>query len=223
MTVLLVLATFALLMAVDYLRTARKQEIRAANRPVAAKAETAPRPLPEVVAGFRVAPKFSYHPGHTWAMKESSDVVRIGIDDFAGKLAGPLDAITLPQVGRWVTQGQKACTLQHQGAKVEMVAPIDGTVLEINEAVLRNPELARTDPYGDGWLMLVNAPDTKIKFRNLLSGPLARLWTEEAAVRLMRQLPHQPAMADGGLALDNLSAEVPLSEWMALTRSFFLT
>lgn len=222
MTVLLVLATFALLMAVDYLRTARKQEIPLAARPAATKAERA-HALPEIVAGFRVAPKFSYHPGHTWAMKESSDVVRIGIDDFAGKLAGPLDAINLPQVGRWVTQGQKACTLQHQGAKVDMVAPIDGTVLEINEAVLRDPELARRDPYGDGWLMLVNAPDTKIKFRNLLNGPLARLWTEEAATRLMRQLPHQPAMADGGLALDNLSAEVPLADWSALTRSFFLT
>src|SRR6185369_429956 len=111
--------------------------------------------LPEVVAGFRIAPNLMYHPGHSWAVKEGGDLVRVGLDDFAARVAGKLDGITLPQRGRWVTQGQKAYTLQHDGAKVDMGSPIEGTVVELNEAVLRDPDLARRDPYGEGWLMLV--------------------------------------------------------------------
>jgi glycine cleavage system H lipoate-binding protein len=218
----MVLATFALFMAIDYLRTSRKQVVREV-RPRPAVPMVVARALPDIVAGFRVAPSLSYHPGHTWAVKEAGDLVRVGMDDFAAHLAGKLAGITLPQRGRWVTQGQKACSLQHDGARVDMVAPIEGTVVEINEAVLRDPELARRDPYGDGWLMLVNAPETKTKFRNLLSGPLARLWTEDAAMRLQRQCPTAPAMADGGVALENLSTNLAPKEWETLTREFFLT
>jgi glycine cleavage system H lipoate-binding protein len=220
MTVLLVLATFALLIAIDYLRTAHKQVVREVRPQPAAPVVHA---RPDVVAGFRVAPNLSYHPGHTWAVKESTDLVRVGLDDFAAKLIGRVDSITLPQRDRWVTQGQKALTLQHDGGKVDMVSPIEGTVVEINEAVLRDPELARRDPYGEGWLMVVNAPETKMKFRNLLSGPLAKLWTEDAALRLLKQAPTAPAMADGGIAVESVSAGLAPKEWETLTREFFLT
>jgi len=221
MTVLLVLATFALLIAIDYVRTSHKQVVQVQPQPAV------PVPLasvrPDVVAGFRVAPNRSYHPGHTWAVKESSDLVRVGLDDFAARLVGKLDGIALPQRDRWVTQGQKAVSLQHDGGRTDMVSPIEGTVVEINEAVLRDPELARRDPYGEGWLMLVNAPETKMKFRNLLSGPLAKLWTEDAALRLLRQVPTAPAMADGGIAVESVSAGLAPKEWETLTREFFLT
>ena len=222
MTVLLVLAMFALFIAIDYIRTSRKRSVLEVRPQPAVPAMTA-RALPEVVAGFRIAPNLMYHPGHSWAVKEGGDLVRVGLDDFAARVAGKLDGITLPQRGRWVTQGQKAYTLQHDGAKVDMVSPIEGTVVELNEAVLRDPELARRDPYGEGWLMLVNAPETKTKFRNLLGGNMARLWTEDAAMRLQRQLPMQPAMADGGLALDTVTTGKTPKEWESLAREFFLT
>ena len=214
MTVLLVLAVFALFIAIDYVRTSRKP----AKQIVVQPAETAPRT--QIVAGFRLAPNRAYHPGHTWAAKESPDVVRVGIDDFAARVLGKLDAISLPQRGRWVTQGQKTASLQHGNAIIDMVSPIEGTVLDVNEAVLRDPELARRDPYGEGWLMLVNAPEVKAKFRNLLTGSLAKLWLEDSAMRLQDQVA--TAMADGGVALETIESTLPPQEWQQRMRDFFL-
>jgi glycine cleavage system H lipoate-binding protein len=147
------------------------------------------------------------------------------MDDFATKLAGKIDNITLPQRGHWVRQGQKTFTIFRDGKSVEMVSPIEGTVTDINDAVLKNPELARKDPYGDGWLMTVQAPDSKLNFRNLLGGSLARLWTEESALRLRSRMPMAVgALAqDGGVAVDDLTAHMPEEDWATLTREFFLS
>jgi glycine cleavage system H lipoate-binding protein len=223
MTVIMVLLTFGIFLAIDYVR-GQKQ---IAKRPVlqTSARETDPRLVPAIVAGFRVPENVRYHAGHTWAVSESRDLVRVGMDDFATKLAGKIDNITLPQRGHWVRQGQKTFTIFRDGKSVEMVSPIEGTVTDINDAVLKNPELARKDPYGDGWLMTVQAPDSKLNFRNLLGGSLARLWTEESALRLRSRMPMAVgALAqDGGVAVDDLTAHMPEEDWATLTREFFLS
>ena len=112
-----------------------------------------------MIAGFQVPENVRYHAGHTWALSESRELVRVGIDDFAAKLVGKIESINLPQRGRWVRQGQKIWTIFRDGKSVDMVSPIEGTVTAINEAVLQNPELARKDPYGDGWLVKVKLSD----------------------------------------------------------------
>ena len=223
MTVILVLLTFASFLLIDYLR-GQKQ---AAKQPVlqTANRETAPRVQPALVAGFKVPENVRYHPGHTWALSESPDLVRVGMDDFASKLAGKIERIALPQRGRWIRQGQKICTIFRDGKSVDMVSPIEGTVSDINESVANDPELARKDPYGDGWLVSVQAPDSKTNFRNLLGGAMARWWTEESALRLQKKMPaFAGAVAqDGGVAVDDLSAHLPDQEWSALTKEFFLS
>jgi glycine cleavage system H lipoate-binding protein len=84
-------------------------------------------------------------------LSESRDLVRVGLDDFASKLIGKIESVALPQRGRWVRQGQKIWTIFRDGKSVDMVSPIEGTVTDINEAVVKNPELVRRDPYGEGW------------------------------------------------------------------------
>jgi glycine cleavage system H lipoate-binding protein len=222
MTVLLVLLTFAVFLLIDYFRSSKT-----ATQPVVqlAQREPAPRLVPALVAGFKVPDNLRYHAGHTWALSESRDLVRIGIDDFASKLIGKIESIALPQRGRWVRQGQKIWTIVRDGKTVDMVSPIEGTVTDVNEAVAKNPELARKDPYGEGWLLTVQAPDAKINFRNLFGGGLARLWTENAALRLQQRMPaFAGALAqDGGVAVDDLTAHLPDEDWATLTREFFLS
>jgi glycine cleavage system H lipoate-binding protein len=223
MTVIMVLLTFGIFLAIDYVR-GQKQ---IAKQPVLQTSvrEAAPRLVPAIVAGFRVPENVRYHAGHTWALSESRELVRVGMDDFATKLTGHIDSITLPQRGRWVRQGQKTFTIFRDGKSVDMVSPIEGTVTDINEAVLKNPELARKDPYGDGWLMTVQAPDAKLNFRNLIGGSLARLWTEESALRLHSRMPMAVgALAqDGGVAVDDITAHMPEEDWATLTKEFFLS
>ena len=224
MTVIMVLLTFAIFLLIDYAR-GQKQ---VAKQPIlqTVSRETAARVVPAMVAGFEVPENVRYHAGHTWALSESRELVRVGIDDFASKLLGKIESIALPQRGRWVRQGQKIWTIFRDGKSVDMVSPIEGTVTDINEAVMKDPELARKDPYGEGWLLTVQAPDSKINFRNLLGGALARLWTEDSALRLRKRMPIAMATAlaqDGGVAVDDITAHIPDADWVALTKEFFLS
>lgn len=220
MTVLLILATFVIFLTIDYFY-GRKRAVQ----PVFASAEQVLRLRPAVVAGFEIPENLRYHPGHTWALGESPNLVRVGFDDFAARLIGKVDRINLPQRGQWIRQGQKLATIFRDGGKAEMISPIEGIVTDINQAVTLDPELARRDPYGEGWLVTVQSPDAKTSFRNLLGGAVARKWMEEAAARLRGRLPARAgAMAqDGGLAVDNLTALMPEQDWMELTREFFLS
>jgi len=223
MTVLLVLLTFVTFLLIDHYHSSKQVVVQPALQ--VAKREAPPRLAPSLVGGFQVPEKLRFHPGHTWALSESPSLVRIGMDQFAAKLSGKVEKIALPQRGQWIRQGQKVWTLHRDGTSVDMVSPIEGSVADINEAVVQNPELARTDPYGDGWLVTVQSPDSKTNFRNLLGGALARWWTEESASRLQRLIP-MPAGAvaqDGGVAVDNLADQIPDQDWAAITKEFFLS
>jgi glycine cleavage system H lipoate-binding protein len=223
MTVLLVLFTFTTFLFIDHFLTRKKVAVQPVLK--AATQDEAARPVTSLVGGFSVPDNLRYHPGHTWALSESPNLIRVGMDDFATKLAGKVERIVLPKRGQWIRQGQKIATLFRDGSTTDMVSPIEGTVAEVNDAVETNPEMARRDPYGDGWLLMVNSPDAKVNFRNLLGGNLARWWTEEAAVRLQRRMPMAlGALAqDGGVAMDNLTSELPDQDWATVTREFFLS
>lgn len=219
MTVLLVLAFIILFIALDYFFGGEAQP---AKQPRLAVAPA--RALPAIVAGFQLPEHVRFHPGHTWAMAESPNLLRVGLDDFAARLTGKVDRVALPQRGQWIRQGQKAWTLYRDGVAVDMLSPVEGEVTEVNDALAADPELARKDPYGDGWMFQVNSPDAKTTLRNLLGGGMARAWMQEASARLQRMMPNAAgALAqDGGMAIDDLSKAVPDQDWQKLTSEFFL-
>ena len=224
MTVIMVLLTFAIFLLIDYVRSQKQVVKQPAVQPVIR--EVPSHVVPALVSGFQVPENVRYHSGHTWALSESRELVRVGIDDFASKLVGKIESIALPQRGRWVRQGQKIWTIFREGKSVDMVSPIEGTVSDVNEAVAKNPNLALKDPYGEGWIVTVQAPDSKINFRNLLGGALARMWTEDSALRLRKRMPVAMAAAlaqDGGVAVDDITVHLPNEDWAALTKEFFLS
>ena len=219
MTVILVLITFAIFLTIDYLR----QE-KPAPQPIEEAPAPAPRLVPRYVSGFEVPDNCRYHPGHTWALAESPNLVRVGLDDFAARLIGKIDHIVLPKRGQWVRQGQKLATIFRDGAKTELVSPVEGEVTQVNEAALNDPALAGNDPYGKGWLVSLFSPDEQTSFRNLLGGNLARSWMAEAAARLFAKMPAMAGAVaqDGGLAVHDLTAQMPDQKWEDVTKEFFL-
>jgi len=225
MTVILVLLTFITFLLIDHFYSRKKVVAQPVLQVAPAKREALPRLQPSLVGGFQVPENLRYHPGHTWALSESPSLVRVGMDDFASKLTGKIDRITLPQRGQWLRQGQKICTVYRDGNAVDMVSPIEGSVADINETVARDPKLALRDPYGEGWLVTVQSPDAKTNFRNLLGGALARWWTEESASRLQRKMSMAlGALAqDGGVAMDDATAHIPGQDWMPIAKEFFLS
>ena len=223
MTALLVVLMFAVFILIDhYFRTAKQPVLQAA--PFAADRGTVELPAP-IVSGFKVPAHLRYHPGHTWALNESPTLVRVGMDEFAAKLVGKVERITLPQRGQWIRQGQKIWTVYRDGKSVDMLSPIEGQVTDINEAAIRDPEQARKAPYSEGWLVAVHSPDAKTNLRNLLSSGLARAWTEQCAAKLRLLIPAPAGVfaQDGGTAVDDLASQLPDQQWADLTKGFFLS
>src|ERR1700690_1390773 len=146
MTVLLVLFTFSTFLLIDHFRS-RHAVVQPAMQVAAAKQDTAPRLKPALIGGFDVPENLRYHPGHTWALSESPSLVRVGMDDFASKLIGKIDRMTLPQRGQWIRQGQKIATFFRDGASVDMVSPIEGSIADVNDRVAQDPALAQKDSY----------------------------------------------------------------------------
>jgi glycine cleavage system H lipoate-binding protein len=223
MTIILMLTMFAIFLTIDYFMKRGKvtvEERETASVPAGVQA------LPTYVAGFDLPANRNYHQGHTWAQQESPTLVRVGLDDFGARLAGKVDSIILPKRGQWIRQGQKFATLMRDGQKVELVSPVEGEVTNVNDALLLDSSLTNTDPYGKGWFVSVVSPDLQTNFRNLLNGTLARKWMAEAASRLQtRMVPaYAGALAqDGGLAVHDLTVQMPTEKWGEITREFFLT
>ena len=222
MTVILILITFAIFLTIDYMRQEKRVEA-----PVEAQPEKvpAPRMLPRFVSGFELPENCRYHPGHTWAVEETPNMVRVGFDDLATRLLGRIDHMELPKRGQWIRQGQKLATVFRDGAKAELLSPVEGEVTQINEAVLGDTALVGRDPYGQGWLISVYSPDAKTSFRNLLGGNMARTWMTEAAARLFGKMPALAGAVaqDGGLAVHDLAVQLPDQKWEDVTKEFFLT
>jgi len=227
MVVGLVFLTFVVMLTAEFLlhRYYHRGEVPVTEQARERKAD-APRLRPNFAAGFSIPDNVRYHPGHTWALGESTELVRVGIDDFAAKFLGTSEKVQLPQRGQWIRQGQKIFGFVRDGKVVDLVSPIEGAVNAVNEAVLRNPELAHNDCYGEGWLVTVQAPDAKTMFRNLMGGALVRHWMEETATRLSAMLPNTGAMAlaqDGGTASHDIGRELPEEKFAEATREFFLS
>ncbi|HXY00257.1 MAG TPA: glycine cleavage system protein H [Candidatus Limnocylindrales bacterium] len=223
MTVILMLAMFAIFLTIDYLRKG-KEAARTAEA-AAEAAATSPRLAPSIVAGFALPDNRRYHQGHTWALQESPTLVRVGIDDFGARLAGKIDEILLPKRGQWVRQGQKFATLMRDGQKTELVSPVEGEVTSVNEDLAKDVSMFNADPYGKGWFVSVLSPDLATNFRNLLNGSMARRWMAEAASRLQMRIPAMAGAVaqDGGVAVHDLTMHLPTTKWAEVTREFFLT
>ena len=222
MTIILMLTMFAIFLTIDYFM--KRSKVTTEDAEIANSPELIPA-RPTYVAGFDLPTCRSYHQGHTWAQQESPTLVRVGLDDFGARLAGKIDRIILPKRGQWLRQGQKFATLFRDGQKVDLVSPIEGEVTNVNDALLLNSSLTNTDPYGKGWFVSVVSPDQQTNFRNLLNGTLARKWMAEAASRLHMRVPTLAGAVaqDGGVAVHDLTVQLPTGKWGEITREFFLT
>ena len=115
----------------------------------------------------------TYTAEHEW-VREGSPVT-VGITDNAAQALGELVFIELPEVGSAVTAGQVCGEVESTKSVSEIYSPVTGAVAEVNQAVVDNPQLVNDDPYGEGWLMRVDATDrgvmlTAEEYRALIEG-----------------------------------------------------
>jgi glycine cleavage system H protein len=99
-----------------------------------------------------------YHEEHDWARVEGDEAV-VGITWFAADALGELVHFEAPEVGSTVTKDQSYGEVESVKAVSDVIAPLSGEVLEVNEAVVEAPETVNEDPYGSGWLLRIRVAD----------------------------------------------------------------
>lgn len=164
----------------------------------------------------------SYAPGHTWVRPEGSRL-RVGLDDLAQRLFPWAVSLELPPPGRKVREGEPVALVSAGGREARVAAPVSGTVIAVNAAVIREPTLLKSDGYGRGWLFAVE-PDDRT-WRALPTGEAARGWLRAEGQRLTRFYEQQLGFAatDGGELLGPPPALLGETQWKALTRAFLST
>ncbi len=177
------------------------------------------------VGGFRISPRFHYHRGHSWGSIEYGGTVRVGVDDFGQKLLGQVEKVELPRIGEKVKFGEVAWAIGRSSKLVEVLSPVEGVVSHINYDLLENPERVNSDPYQEGWLLILEPENLKKSLRSLFYGESTEAWILSERDRLYHTLQNDVGItaADGGIFIQDITKTLGDEEWARLNKEFFLT
>ena len=99
-----------------------------------------------------------YHPGHTWARVEGGEAI-LGITDHAQDQLGEIVFWDAPAAGALVQAGESYTELESAKAVSDVLAPLSGEIIAVNDPLTDAPEQINDDPYGDGWLVRIRMSD----------------------------------------------------------------
>jgi len=120
------------------------------------------------VGDYEVREGLYYIKEHFWA-KIEGNTVRVGATDYGQKALREVVYIELPSSGSPVKQGEAYGTVESVKAVVDLVAPASGTIVEVNEKLRDNPEAINSDPYGEGWLVVIQPSNLDAELKNLMN------------------------------------------------------
>ena len=174
---------------------------------------------------FYIAENYFFHQGHSWIKPDNGTIVRVGIDDFAQKLIGKPTKMVLPLIGTKIEQGFVGWQMEVDSKSIDILSPVNGEVVEINEEILKSPEIINRDPYSDGWLFKVKVPNLETNKKNLLSGGMVKVWMENTVERLSNIITGNEGMVlqDGGVPVSGFFREIPPDDWEKFANEFLLT
>lgn len=121
------------------------------------------------IKGYDMPDDLYYHKEHSWA-RVDGDKVTVGMTDFFQKEAGDVVFIDLPEEEDEVEQGEVCGKIQSRKWIGKLVAPVSGEILEINEDLEEDTSLINSDPYGKGWVLVLEASELDDDLANLLHG-----------------------------------------------------
>jgi glycine cleavage system H protein len=99
-----------------------------------------------------------YSSDHEWVRVEG-DRVRVGITDYAQDALGDVVFVGLPAVGTAVEAGSPVSEVESTKSVSDIYAPVSGVVVEVNDALAEGPDALNQDPYGEGWLFVIEPAD----------------------------------------------------------------
>lgn len=102
-----------------------------------------------------------YTEEHEWVERVSDTRVRVGITDYAQSKLGDIVFVQLPDVGGETESGEPFGEVESPKSVSDLYAPLSAKVVEVNAALEASPELVNTDPYGEGWIVVLEVTDVE--------------------------------------------------------------
>jgi glycine cleavage system H protein len=121
------------------------------------------------IQGYEMPDDLYYHKDHSWARVEGTRVT-VGMNDFFQKEAGDIVFVDLPEEEDEVSQGEVCGKIQSRKWIGNLVAPVSGEITEINEELEDDTSLINSDPYGEGWILVIEADNLDSDLKNLIHG-----------------------------------------------------
>ena len=118
---------------------------------------------------MHVPEEYYYTKDHEWAQIEEN-VVTVGITQFAQEQLGEIVYVDLPEEGSKVTQSESFGVVESVKAASDLIAPVSGTVVEVNGSHLEDPGLVNDDPMNQGWLLRIEM-DAEKELAALIKAP----------------------------------------------------
>lgn len=120
------------------------------------------------IQGYNMPDELHYEQNHYWVRQEG-DLLIMGMDDFAQKLAGQVVFVQLPEEGKAVKLGKKFASVESGKWLGKVFGPVNGEIAGVNEELETNPGLLNQDCYGKGWMYKIK-PDDMAEVQNLIHG-----------------------------------------------------
>jgi glycine cleavage system H protein len=121
------------------------------------------------IHGYNIPENLYFEKNHFWVRPEG-DLIVMGMDDFAIKMAGDIVYVQLPQEGKRVEAGKKFTKIESGKWLGKVYAPVDGELVESNEVLEENATIINEDCYGKGWMFKIK-PDRMEDINNLIHDP----------------------------------------------------
>ena len=116
---------------------------------------------------MHIPENLKYTSDHEWVMIQN-DRAKVGITDYAQDALGDVVFVDIPEVGKRVTVGETVTEVESTKSVSDIYAPLEGEIIEINQDLDDSPELLNEDPYGEGWIFILELNDAA-SIDNLLS------------------------------------------------------
>ena len=119
---------------------------------------------------FRVATDRWYHEAGIWAKWEGLHV-QIGLSDYLQQRSGDVAFAEIKPAGTLLSQGEEVAVIETIKVNISLPSPVAGRVIAINQAMSAAPEIINQDPYGDGWIAIIQVLDFPSQMKGLLDAP----------------------------------------------------
>jgi glycine cleavage system H protein len=172
-----------------------------------------------------------FHPSHLWARRTGEQTWRLGIDKLLAYVLPPPVKVELYDSDKEVTQNQVFGKIHTQVGTVFLTVPLSGDLVQTNSRLSQRPELVQQDPYGEGWLAMIDRFKDHSELEKFYTGLAGRRFLEEEAQHLKFLLKHRgvevnhigATLPDGGVNIKYLHQVLPIPVCLRLANELIMT